>query len=148
VKTKQNDRFTIGLISGLIAAISMTILNYIFIFATPAKFRFSDFVGIMLFGTKPDSLGEIIVATGYHIALGGIFGVIFAYIILLITNENLPLKGLTYGTGIFTILFSLGVLFDIPTLKESPLSTIISKGVCSACYGLVLAYLLKHFSRN
>lgn len=136
------DRFSLGFVSGLIAGTAMTLLNYIFIYTTPAHTRYADFVGIMLLGTKPNSLGERIIATIAHLFLGGILGSIFSYLILLISSRNLLIKGTVYGTLVFFILFSLGVIFKIPSLEKTPLVTVITKGIGSAFYGFVLAYTL------
>ncbi|KJS85152.1 MAG: hypothetical protein JM58_09250 [Peptococcaceae bacterium BICA1-8] len=136
----SKDRFTLGLVSGLIATISMSLLNYIFILITPAKNLFSDFVGIMLFGSKPNSLDQIIIALVAHVFLGGILGIVFAYLLLLITEKNLIIKGITFGTLAFLFMFSLGVIFKITGLEHSLTPTVLTKGIGSAFYGFVLAY--------
>jgi hypothetical protein len=143
-----NDRFTLGLVSGLIAAMAMSLLNYIFIYTTSAKTLFSDFVGIMLFGSKPNSLTEIFIATIAHFLLGGILGVVFSYLVLLVSENNLVLKGITYGAVTFFILFSLGVLFKISGLERSIVPTVLSKGIGSAFYGFVLAYVMLLLKRS
>jgi len=136
------DRFTLGLVSGVIAAIGMTLLNFIFIFTTSANNLFADFVGIMLFGSKPNSLGETIIALIAHIFLGGILGVVFVYLLLFINEKNLIIKGISYGTLIFFSLFSLGVIYEISGLDHSVARTVLTKGIGSAFYGFVLAYIL------
>ncbi len=119
----KKDRFTLGLVSGIIAAISMTLLNYVIIFTTPSHNRYADFVGILLYGTKPSSSGEIIVSTISHFFMGGILGIIFVYLLLLISERYILIKGITYGTAIFFFLFSLGVIFNITGLEFTPLRT-------------------------
>ncbi len=130
------------------AAILMTILNYIIIYTTPSHNRFADFVGIMLFGSKPNGLGEIIIATAGHFMLGGFLGIIFSYLLLLISEKYLIIKGITYGIIAFLFLFSLGVIFKITDLEFNPLRTIITKSIGSAFYGFVLAYTLKLFNKE
>jgi len=145
IKTKfkdriTKDRFTLGLVSGMIAAISMTLLNYIFIYTTSANNRFADFVGIMLYGSQPNNPLEIIIATIAHIFLGGVLGVVFAYLLILISEKNLLVKGIIYGGLSFFFLFSLGVIFKITGLEYSIARTVLTKGVGSLFYGFVLAY--------
>lgn len=142
------DRFTIGLVSGLFAGIAMTLLNYIFIYTSPAKTLYADFVGIMLLGSKPSSFGEITIATISHIFLGGILGVIFSFLLIYISTHNLIIKGISYGTVVFLFLFSLGVIFKIPYLAKTSIITVISKGVGSALYGLVLAYTILFLNKD
>jgi len=144
----NKDRFTLGLVSGLTAGVAMTLLNYIFIYTTPAHNLFADFVGIMLLGSQPNTLGETITATGGHLFLGGFLGIIFSYLLLLISEKYLIIKGITYGTIIFFSLFSLGVLFKITGLEFTPLHTVITKSIGSAFYGFVLAYTLQFLTKR
>lgn len=137
-----HDRFILGLISGLIAGLGMTMVNYVFIYTTSAHTRYADFVGIMLFGSVPNSISEIIIATVAHIFLGGILGVVFSYLLILISSRNLIIKGIIFGTLVFLMLFSLGVIFKIPGLEKTTSITVISKGLGSMFYGLILAYSL------
>ncbi len=143
----RNDRFILGFVSGLIAAIAMSILNIIIIYTTPAKNLYADFVGIMLFGTKPDSLAEIIIGSIAHIFLGGVIGAIFSYLILLISKDYLIIKATIFGALMFFILFSFGVIFKITGLEYSMLLTVVTKSIGSAFYGFVLGYSILSFNK-
>lgn len=138
----KEDRFMLGFVSGLIAAIGMSLLNFIIVHTTAANSHYADFVGIMLFGSKPDTTGEIITAFIAHIFFGGFLGIIFSYLIPLISEEFLLIKAMVYGTLMFFILFSLGVVFKINGLEYTSLLTVMTKSVGSGFYGFVLGYAI------
>ena len=91
-----NDRFTIGLIAGLIGALPITVYNlsmHHFI----QTFRFLDFAAIFIYGHTPKTLLETAFAFSIAYLFLAFLGGVFAYIITGITSRNLLIKGWVFG---------------------------------------------------
>lgn len=140
---KITDRFTRGLLAGIIAGFitkAYDILAYYLNFST---FRWLDVAGIIIYGRKPLSTVEAIFATLSTWFFHALLGVIFVYLIQrLFSSDNLFLKGWFYGVACWFLIYALIILFKVPEISIIPLKTSVSNFIGASIWGLVLAAAL------
>jgi len=137
----MNDRFMNGLIAGAAGGLASIIVDTFFVdilhFGT---LRFADFAGILILGSKPASIGEFIFAKIGHLGFAAVQGVIFAYLIIALSNRYIIAKGIVYGLGVWFISYVTTFLFKVPQLTDISLNSAIVDYLSSAVYGATLAY--------
>lgn len=143
------DRFTRGLAAGAVVGMLvdlLSLLSYnVFRFT---QWRFLDFAGLIIFGRKPAGTGEIIVSIMGQIAFSAAVGVLFAYLLPLITSRNYLLKGWFFGVLTWFSIYAVLHLFQIPQLLQLDLGTVITNIVKASLFGLGLAWLLARLDSN
>jgi len=136
-----NDRFTIGLITGLIGAIPITVfnlsMNYYF-----QTLRYLDFAAIFIYGHTSKTVFETLFAFAIAYLFLAFLGAIFAYIITGLTSKNLLIKGWVYGVFIWFSTYALTLLFRVPQLLDISLTSAISNFIGASIWGLSMAYSL------
>lgn len=75
-----------------------------------------------------------------HTIVGTIFGVIFAYIILITSSRYNLIKGLGFGAVLWFLLSGFGTIFRLPLFKNIPPGDAISTFVGALIYGILTAY--------
>lgn len=145
---KITDRFTRGLLAGIIAGIitkAYDILAYYLNFST---FRWLDVAGIITYGRKPLSTVEAIFATLSTWFFHALLGVIFVYLIQrLFSSDNLFLKGWFYGVTCWFLIYALIIIFKVPEFSIIPLKTSVSNFIGASIWGLVLAAVLQRLEK-
>ena len=138
------DRFTNGVISGTIASIIQNLLTFISYYLLHfAKIRYLDYASEMLYGHFPKNFIETVFAQMGQILFDGFLGIIFAMVVPLIKKENFLFKGWYYGATSWFLIFSLGILFKIPSLHHPAWQTVVSNFFSASVYGLVLAFTFR-----
>jgi len=106
--------------------------------------RYVDWTAIMLYGhTMPFSSGEIALALVIQLGLCAGSGILFSYLILLITSQNLYFKGWLFSCSVFLMIYTISLLFRFEGTVPSPLKNVISYLIGASIYGLVLPQSLK-----
>lgn len=142
------DRFTRGFIAGVLAGATMDILDIIGYILLSENVRYLDFAAIIAFSKIATSWIEVTVALLIELAFKGLLGVAFAYLITALTSKNLMLKAILYSVSIWFLIYGAIVIFNVNIFPKSNLTVAISHIINSSVYGLVLALLLKRFSKN
>lgn len=139
----MKDRFMNGLIAGIIAGIFALIIDLFFVDVLKfGKLRFWDFSSILLFGNKPQSFWQTLLGILGHIGFSGIGGVIYAYLIRLITSKYLYIKGIVFGLSIWFSAYTTTYMLKVPYLKDISFETSVADYISSLFYGLILTYVL------
>lgn len=138
----MGDRFTRGLVAGIVAGVIPFVINWGAFALNFSTLRWSEFMGLFIFGSKPAGTGETIFAIVAQFILLGVFGVVFAFLIQLFSRVNYWLKGLTYGIIIWFFVFFIVHLFEIPEFARIPLNTAITNAIAGLLWGLTLSTLL------
>jgi len=76
------------------------------------------------------------------------FGVLFAYIILLTSHRYYVLKGLGYGAILWFLLMGFGTIFNLAQFQDIPPTPALTTFIGALIYGIVLAYNLKIIDKN
>lgn len=139
----MDDRLTMGFIAGLVGGIFMNIINLLVYAFGISELRYLDWAAITIYGTRPVDLGETVFALGVQILFVGILGVIFAYLILLVTSKNYLLRGWLFGSSVWFSLYGITLLFDVEQTIPLRLGTAATDFVGASAYGLVLAVTLR-----
>ncbi len=144
----MGDRFTRGFIAGILAGVVPFIINYAAYSLELSTLRWADFMGKFLYGSQPQSTGEVFFAKMSQFAALGLLGIIFAYLITFVTSKNLFLKSVVYSITIWFVAFAITFLFQLPGLKEVPLKTVIANFISAISWGLALGVALKWLDQS
>lgn len=145
----MKDRFSRGLVAGAIGGVVNNIAGFVsFNILNFTDLRFSDYAAVMLFGRKSANIPELLFAALGQIAFSAFLGVIFVYLLRLITSRHLYLKAWFYSITVWFAVYALTVLFRVPALARIELNTAISNFIVASVYGIVLALVLRLFERR
>jgi uncharacterized membrane protein YagU involved in acid resistance len=121
--------------------VALNILNWEII-------RFIDWAGIIIFGDLPRSHIEGFVAFLAQLGLLGTLGIVFAFLIPLISGRVYLFKGVVYGVVIGFVFYAIPTLFQMPILKETSLATVVSNFTGGTIWGLVMAKVLQMLDKR
>lgn len=140
----MKDTFTSGFSAGLTSGLAANVLSLLFGFLQFTTLRYADWTGIIIFGhTPPFSTGEIAFALAANIGFMGVLGIVFAYLIPLMSSANLLLKGWVFSTFLWLLIYAVSTLFKVDGTMSLPLTTAVTNMITASAYGLVLAQSLK-----
>lgn len=138
------DRFTRGLIAGIISSIIMNVWDFIsFYLLKFSNLLYLDWASIMIYGDKPANLSEYMFSLITQIAWSSLLAIFFTFLIPHITSKNYLIKGAFYGFIISFIIYSVPVLYKIHYLQNVSTNTAISHAIGSTLWGVVLALMLR-----
>ncbi len=135
-----HDRFTRGMIAGLLAGIPSIAVNQTSYFLHLSSLRYLDFASTMILGSLPKTRGEAWFAFFVLIGFYGVLGSVFALLISVIKSENLVLKSATFGSMVWFLTFAITALYKVPELQRIPLNNAISNLIGATVWGLALGY--------
>lgn len=124
----------------------MAIIDLILTTLGLVKFPYYEWPLALITSMSANTIFEAIVGQIIHILFAGMLGVVFAYIILLISSRSHLILGWLYG---FFVWFAVHVavnLFNFQLLKPIPISQMISDFTTASIYGLVLSAALHRLS--
>jgi hypothetical protein len=137
------DRFTRGFLAGLAAGMAMNIFSFISMALGWVKIAFLDWAGVLIFGKLPAGVLENAVSLGGQLFFAAMSGVLFAYLLPVLTSRNYFLKGLIFGLLIWLLSYTASILFRVPFLTRFDPGTVTSNITGALIYGLVLGFVLK-----
>jgi uncharacterized membrane protein YagU involved in acid resistance len=137
------DRLLAGGIAGLIATVVQNIYGLTINAVGLTDRTFEDFAEIMITFKSYTGIAAFIVGVMAHLAVGLIFGVIFAYLIKETSSKYYIAKGLGYGLVLWFLLSGFGTIFRLPFFKNIPPGPALYDLVGGLLFGFVLAYALK-----
>ena len=144
------DRFIRGLTGGLIAGIIKDIPDiFLCVLWNIKKLAFWDYVGEMIFNKIPKNFLEHFLAFCIQVSFSLGLGIIFSIIVIpAFPTKHYLVRGVFYGSSCWFVLMSIVKLYHISNLLTQDLLTPMLTLLFSAGYGLLLAYLDRHFSPN
>ena len=99
-----NDRFISGAIAGTIAAIAKTIPNFIFNLLGVTNHTYPSLIAAILLKTPhPHSFWPFFLGLVIDAIIGGVVGIVIAYILKTVGNKYLWLKGIIFGNLVWLI---------------------------------------------
>ena len=145
----MKDRWVRGSIAGIIAGIVMNVVSYISVrILNFGEDLLSDYAGEMLFGQAPEALFEASIALFAHIIWTGFIGILFSYLLLIIGSKYILYKGWLFSLILWFILYSVGILFEVPLLKMNSAATITSNIITATVYGILLGAFIQNFNKK
>lgn len=144
----MKDRFTRGFIAAIIAGVPTAIYNWLAYYLHIANLRYSDFASVLIYGHKPNSVGETVFAIISTFIFVGLLGSIFGLVVPIIKSDNIVFKGWAYGTGLWFSFYALTYLFKVPELLTIPLWTAASNVVGAGIWGLLFGYTVNWLEKK
>ncbi|MHB1419051.1 MAG: DUF6789 family protein, partial [Bacillota bacterium] len=102
------------------------------------------FLGMLIFGHRPSTLGELILSTAYQYFFLGVLGIIFAYLIPIISSRNYWLKGIVFGGLVWFVFISVFAFFN--KIKNVPLNTGLTCLAAGIVWGCTMGYVMNWLS--
>jgi len=143
----MKDRITAGFISGLIAGIAMSIIDWLGFLMGFYQEQLLDWAAIAILGRLPDTIGEIVFAQFGQLIFSGFLGVLFAVFLLKSTSGNYLIKGWLFSLAAWFSIYAISIAFRLPTLEQHSLSTVISHALSASVYGLILSMALNYLDK-
>lgn len=139
----EQDRLTRGFYAGVGAAFLQNAWSFLSHALGIATLRMADWAAITIFGRSgPFSAGELLFGSIAHLIWGGFLGIIFLYLIPLVTHKHFTLKGLLFGWAVWFLIYGTTLLFNVEQTLNLPLKTPVSDFIGASIYGLVLAWIV------
>ncbi len=144
------DRFFRGFLAGIAGGIIMTAWDLIsFHLASFSAHRYLDWSAILLLGERPANFFEAAYALLVHLIWSGFLGIIFAFLVLLIGDEKIMLKGAILGFNAGFIFYAIPKLFVATTdLYATPIESVVSNHLGAVLWGLTAGYVLYYLDRK
>jgi hypothetical protein len=141
-----NDRFTRGWVAGTCGGILGGILSFLPYSIGISTMRVSDWSAILIFGrTQPFSLVDQIYAVSVLAWSTGCLGIIFAYLLPLLTEENMYFKGWIIFLIPWWIIYLLTALAKTEGTLNLSVMTTFSDGISTSIIGLTSVYFYQLF---
>jgi len=142
------DRFTRGFLSGVIAGIPTFIFAIIAARLNLTTQFWADFASVFIYGHKAATLLENLLAIIVTLFFTGLMGIVFAFIISIISSGNYLLKGWVFSVTVWFFAFAVVYLFNVKPLDAIPLKTAFINFLEATIWGLVLGYALNWFDKR
>lgn len=142
----MEDRFTNGFIAGLIGGVIMSILDVISYFLGIVEVLYSDWGSVLVLGYRHATVAEVLIGQASQLFFAAINGILFAYLIAIISNRYYYFKGCVFGLTVWFGSYVITLLYKVSPLIPIKPDTVISNIVTASVYGLVLAGVLQWLS--
>jgi hypothetical protein len=133
----------IGFTAGVIAGLTMNILDLVLHLLNIPKLLFLDWAAITIYGSRPDSLQEAALAFGVQLFFGGLLGIVFAYLLPLFKSRYHLFKGFVFGVTAWFVIHGLVIMFNYEGLRTISFATALTDLIGSAVFGVVVAFVFK-----
>lgn len=137
-----------GVISGMIGSLVQILYGFVTVGLKITDRTFEDFAKIFIMYHNQKGFLSFMVGFLAQIGLGGILGILFAYLIQKIYTDFYYFKGLGYGFVIWLFLGIAGTVFRLPLFHEIPPGPALVTLVGALIYGWVNAFCLRWIDRR
>ncbi|WP_214659145.1 DUF1440 domain-containing protein [Candidatus Formimonas warabiya] len=140
----MKDRLIAGGLAGIAGAIIQITYGIITEALGITDRSFDEFAKVLIMFKPYKGLLASVVGAISHICIGLVFGVIFAYLILITSSRFLMIKGIGYGAVLWMLLLGFGTIFELPDFKDIPPQPALSIFFGAIIYGSITALTLKY----
>jgi hypothetical protein len=139
-----NDKFTRGWVSGTLGGLAGGILGFLPYNIGISQMRFSDWSAILIFGRpQPFSLADNVYSVIVVAGSTGVIGIIFAFLIPVINEENIYFKGWIIFLIPWWMLYLLTALAKTEGTVKLSVMTTVSDGIVTSIIGIVSVYIYR-----
>jgi hypothetical protein len=139
-----SDRFTRGWLAGTCGGLLGGFLGFLPYYIGISTMRVSDWSAILIFGRgQPFSLVDQLYAVFVLAGSTGVTGIIFAFLLPLITEENIYFKGWIIFLIPWWIIYLLTALAKTQGTLNLSVMTTISNGIITTIIGLAAVYIYR-----
>lgn len=136
------DRLVAGFLAGVAGGIVMNIYVQIAWLLNATQVRYLDWAAFLLYGHQPLGIGDAFFAQLVQIVFTGILGILFAYLIPVITSRYYLFRGFIFGLSVWFLIYSFTLLYGLHGIVPLEALTVAIDFVGAGIYGSVLAYIL------
>jgi hypothetical protein len=136
----MKDKFMRGMIAGVLAGVVCNAFSYFsFHVLRFAALRYVDFASVVIYGRKLQQPLALVMAQLFQLGFSGFLGVLYAYLLPLMSTQYYRSKGIFYGVAVWGISYGVAHLYKLPELTITPVNTAISNNISAFIFGWVLA---------
>lgn len=144
----MEDRAVAGALAGFASSILQEGYAQVIKAVEVTDRSYGDFAFCLVTSNQADEIPEMVVGILSNIAIGILMGVIFAFLLKIITSKHLFLKGFFYGYVLWMLLLGFGSVFRLPEFTDmKPVHSLVALGG-SIIWGAANAYFFKLFYRR
>lgn len=145
---RVEDRFTSGFIAGFIGGVAMSALNLISYYLGITEILYLDWASVLIHGYRYATLLEAVIGQLGQLFFSAVVGVIFAYLLSVISSRYYLFKGWVYGLTVWFASYVITLLYNVTPLIPIKPDTVMSNIVTASVYGLVLAESFRRLSNR
>lgn len=142
------DRFYRGLFAGVGAGIPMNLWSIIAHSAGFGRLRYLDWAGVIIYGAPPQTLAEMAYAQLIQLIWVGLLGVLFAYLVPVISAQGLLGKGMFFAMVSGLFIYAVPVLLQVPQLSTLDFATVLNNHIGGLIWAVVLVWILRRLEPN
>ena len=143
------DRFFKGFFSGVSGGIAINLWSFfvkdLLHFSTR---NFVDWTSVVIYGVLPATWYEFLLAFCIHLLWTGFLGIIFAYLLSIITPQGYLFKGALFGIILSFLMDGAAILLRMPFFTLIPFPTALASASGGILWGLVTAQTLHWLDRK
>lgn len=139
----MEDRAVSGAVAGIIGSIVHEIYGQVMKLIGLTEYSYGDFAFCLVTARESERVMDMVVGILANIAVGILFGVIFAFFLKVITKKYLLLKGFFYGWVLWMLLAGFGSVHRLPEFAGMTTADALVALGGSIIWGVVTAYTLK-----
>ena len=143
------DRFTQGVIAGVVGWFPQFIFMYLMHWAHWSKFRYVDFAALITYNHRPQGIVQMLFSELIVILVASVLGAVFAMLIKAIHSPALLFKGSLYGAISWFLIYVAFALFKVEGIYGKPdFLTVFLNLAGVFIWGLSMSWALQIINRR
>ena len=139
----KEDRLIAGAVAGTVAILIQTIYALTIKSLGLTDRIYIDFAKVIIISENRPGLSAFFIGLIAQLVIGGMFGVVFAFIEKFTSSRYYVLKGIFFGAILWFLLTGFGTMWRLPVFHEMPTNAAYSTLIGALLYGIALAYTMK-----
>ncbi len=144
----MKDRFTPGLMAGIVGDIALQIYFLIVKYLGLTDRTYLEYGKVLIMLKQYRGVLAFIIGMTFEFLIGGLLGVILAYLIKYTSSRFYILKAISIGIGSWLFFMAPGTFFDLPLFSHVPPLPAFLMLVGSLLWGVVTAVTLKRLTND
>lgn len=125
----------------------MNIWSYFSYYINFTDLRFVDWAAVLVYGDKATTLTQLLLGQFVQFLWLGFLGVVFVYLVPIITSRGVVIKGAFYGVFVGFAVYSVSTMLKVQYMAKTSFETSASNYIGGFIWGIVTAEVLRRFSR-
>ena len=140
----RNDKFTRGWVAGACGGLFGGLIGFIPYYIGISSLRLADWFAILIFGrSSPFSFFDEIYALFVLAGSTGFAGILFAYLLPVLTGKNIYFKGWIFFLAPWWLIYLATALAQTQGTLNLSVMTTLSDGVATSIIGIAAVYVYR-----
>ena len=139
----KEDHLVAGVVAGIAGISVQTIYALLIKYFGLTDRIYIDFAQVIIMSENRPGISAFFIGLIAQLVIGGMFGVVFAFIEKFTSSRYYLLKGVFFGAVLWFLLTGFGTMWRLPVFHEMPTYAAYSSLIGALIYGIALAYTMK-----